>query len=51
MSVPEDVAKKIEEALRQGKLVILHPEASKHFSGDRVVTIDYPPPPKPPKKE
>ena len=42
MSFPEDVRKRVEEAVKQGKLVIVHPRASKIFKGDRVEVIDYP---------
>lgn len=47
MSFPEDVRRKIEEALKKGKLVVIHPEASKKTpKTSRVEPVDYPPPPK-----
>ena len=40
---PEDVRKRIEEALKQGKLVVLHPNATKIIKKtDKVEPIDYP---------
>ena len=42
-ALPEDVRKRIEGAIKQGKLVVLHPNATKIIKRtDRVEPIDYP---------
>jgi len=47
MKLPENIRKKIEEALKQGKMVVLHPEASKKIPRtERVEPVDWPPAPK-----
>ena len=45
MPFPKEIRKRIEEAVRQGKLVVIHPQASKKVGkSPRVEPIDYPPP-------
>jgi len=38
----EELVKRISEEVRKGRVVIIHPVASKKFSGAKVSTIDYP---------
>ena len=40
--VPEKVREQIKNEVTRGKLVILHPAASKKFKGPKVSTINYP---------
>ena len=40
--VPEKVREQIKDEVTRGRLVIIHPAASKKFKGPRVSTIDYP---------
>jgi len=43
MPFPEHVRKRIEEAVKQGKLVVIHPQATKRVGrSSRVEPIDYP---------
>ena len=43
MPFPEHIRKRIEEAVRQGKLVVIHPQASRKVGkSPRVEPIDYP---------
>jgi len=39
--ITRDKRDEIKEALESGKVVIIHPDSSKKFSG-KVLTIDYP---------
>jgi len=40
--LPGKVRERIKEEVTKGRLVILHPVASKKFKGPKVSTIDYP---------
>jgi hypothetical protein len=40
--VPDKVREQIKQEVMKGRLVILHPAASKKFKGPKVSTIDYP---------
>lgn len=40
--VKEDIKKKIKEEVERGNVVILHPEATKKFRGQKVKPINYP---------
>ena len=42
MKLPEDVRQKIREEVSKGKVVVIHPEASRKFRGARIAAIDYP---------
>ena len=49
VKLPENIRKQIEEAIKQGKMVIIHPEATKKTKKtERVEPIDWPPAPKKP---
>jgi len=41
-NLPEDVRRKVSEEVKRGRVVIIHPQASQKFSGQRVTPIDYP---------
>ena len=40
--LPEDVKRKVNEEVKRGRLVIIHPDARRRFKGAKVVTINYP---------
>lgn len=42
MKLPEDVKRRVREEALKGKVVVIHPEASRKFRGARVATVDYP---------
>ena len=42
MKAPEKIKDEIKNAIKKGKLVIIHPAASKKFKGSKVKTIDFP---------
>ena len=49
MKLPENIRKQIEEAVKQGKMVIIHPNASKKIKKtNQVEPVDWPPAPKKP---
>lgn len=38
----EELMKKISEEVKKGRIVVIHPTASRKFKGAKVSTIDYP---------
>ena len=40
--LPEDVKRKVNEEVKKGRLVIIHPDARRKFKGARVATVNYP---------
>jgi len=38
----EEIRSRVAEEVKKGKVVIIHPEASKKFKGGNVAAIDYP---------
>ena len=42
MRAPKEIIDEIKKEVMKGKVVIIHPEASKKFKGGKVATIDYP---------